>query len=91
MSPDRVKNFFSVSCRAVLGPSHSPIQWVPGTLSVRVKIDMNQTVHLQLVWMSRKQETAYLFLGEYFCDHLYEIHFIYGTAQVLLIMWFSNV
>jgi hypothetical protein len=37
-NPGRVKNFvFSTSSRPALGPTQSPIQWVPGALSPGVK------------------------------------------------------
>jgi hypothetical protein len=37
-SPSRVKDFlFSTSSRPALGSSQPPIQWVPGTLSPRIK------------------------------------------------------
>jgi hypothetical protein len=37
-SPERVRNLlFSASSRSALGPTQSPIQWVPGSLSPGVK------------------------------------------------------
>jgi hypothetical protein len=48
----RVKNFiFFASSRPVLGPSQSPIQWIPGTVSPGVK----RAGPLQLVPMSGKR------------------------------------
>jgi hypothetical protein len=44
--PGRVKNFlFSTSSRQVLGPTQSPIQWVPGALSPGVKRPGRETDH----------------------------------------------
>jgi hypothetical protein len=45
-SPGRVKNFlFSMSSRRALGPTHPPIQWVPGALSPGVKRQRREANH----------------------------------------------
>jgi hypothetical protein len=50
-SPSRVKNFLaSTLFRLFLEATQSPIQWVPGALSLWVKL----ATHLQLVLRSRK-------------------------------------
>jgi hypothetical protein len=42
--------FFATSSRTALGPTHSPIQWVPGALSLGVKPrGVKLTTHLHLV------------------------------------------
>jgi hypothetical protein len=42
-----VKNFlFSTSSRPALGPTQSPIQWVPGALSPGVKLQGREADHL---------------------------------------------
>jgi hypothetical protein len=40
--------------RPPLGPTHPPTQWVPGVLSLRVKL-LEREAHLQLVPRSRKR------------------------------------
>jgi hypothetical protein len=46
-SPSKVKNLvFSTSFRPALRPIQSPIQWVPGVLSPRVKHPGNEADHL---------------------------------------------
>jgi hypothetical protein len=52
--------FFSTSLRPALGPTQTPIQWVPGILSLGVKRSGRKlTTHLQLVPRSRKRGSVF--------------------------------
>jgi hypothetical protein len=47
LSTGRVKNFhFSRASRPVVGPTHSPLQWVSGALSLRVNREEREADHL---------------------------------------------
>jgi hypothetical protein len=61
LSPSRVKNFlFSTLSRPALGPTKSPIQWVPGVLSRgQSGRGVKMTIHLKLVPRSRKHESIH--------------------------------
>jgi hypothetical protein len=54
-SPGRVNNcLFSTSSIPILGPIQSPIQWLPGALSLGVKRPVHEADHLRLMPTSRK-------------------------------------
>jgi hypothetical protein len=45
-SPSRIKNFlFSLSSRPAMGPTQSPIRWVPGILSPGIKRQGHEADH----------------------------------------------
>jgi hypothetical protein len=78
----------TTASRAALGPTHPPIQWVPGALSLRVKQPGREADHSPpfpqyafMAWYLVKHRGNFIFTF-YFCLPVDSPHIIYSNIYV---------